>query len=155
MAAVLREVRADRRLLATAVAVTAVFALLVAMPAVLIPNPFFQRMVPVRWWDMAVWAAAAPLVGVTFALSRRPACAAEGRATAGGLVAFLAVACPTCNALVVATLGVSGALTYFAPLQPVLGVAGVTLLLGVLRFQAARLDRTHAPPLAPGAEPQR
>jgi hypothetical protein len=46
--------------------------------------------------------------------------------------------CPICNKLVVLALGVSGALSYFAPIQPVLGLASVALLIYalLLRFRA-------------------
>lgn len=146
----LRELRADRRLRRTAVVATLTVALVVAIPAVIIPNPFFQRMVPLQWWAVAVWAAAAPLGGLAVALARRPACpvGGEGRAAAGGAATLLAVTCPVCNALVVAAVGASGALTYFAPLQPLLGVAGLALLVGVLRRQARRLPADQPAPAA-------
>ncbi len=139
MRVILRELGDDRRLLLTAVGVAAVFGAIVAVATVLIPNPIFSRPVPVRWWDYAIWLAATPLVGITLALSRRPACDLSGRSSAGGIAAMLAVACPTCNALVVAAIGASGALTWFAPLQPVLGVAALVVLLVVLRHQVRAL----------------
>jgi hypothetical protein len=39
-----------------------------------------------------------------------------------------AVGCPICNELVVGLIGVSGALSYWAPIQPALGVLSVALL---------------------------
>jgi hypothetical protein len=39
-----------------------------------------------------------------------------------------AVGCPICNKLVVALIGVSGALNYWAPIQPALGALSVVLL---------------------------
>jgi hypothetical protein len=60
---------------------------------------------------------------------------------AGGGLAFLAVACPTCNLLVMTTLGMSGALSIFAPLQPFIGAAGIVLLAATLR----RILRLAAP----------
>ena len=50
-------------------------------------------------------------------------------ATSGGVLGFLAFACPVCNKLIVLVLGFSGAMTYFAPIQPMLGILGVLLLL--------------------------
>ncbi|WP_435813056.1 hypothetical protein [Streptomyces werraensis] len=50
------------------------------------------------------------------------------RALIAGLLSAFAVGCPICNKLVVLALGVSGALSYWAPAQPVLGVASVALL---------------------------
>ncbi|MFF7643922.1 hypothetical protein [Streptomyces canus] len=50
------------------------------------------------------------------------------RALLGGIGSTLAVGCPICNKLVVLAIGVSGALSYWAPVQPVLAVASVALL---------------------------
>ena len=50
------------------------------------------------------------------------------RALVGGVLSAFAVGCPICNKLVVLAIGVSGALSYWAPLQPVLAVASVALL---------------------------
>jgi hypothetical protein len=57
----------------------------------------------------------------------------EKRATAGGLLSFFAVGCPTCNALVVLALGANGALAFFEPVQPFLAVGGIALLGDALR----------------------
>ncbi|MBP8882095.1 MAG: hypothetical protein KBG77_13450, partial [Dermatophilaceae bacterium] len=61
--------------------------------------------------------------------------AAEGTRAAGigGLLSFLAVGCPVCNKIALLALGYSGALQWFAPLQPVLALAGVALLAWALR----------------------
>ena len=48
--------------------------------------------------------------------------------SAGAALAYFAVACPVCNKIVVAALGVSGALNVFAPLQPIMAVVSVALL---------------------------
>lgn len=126
--------REDRRFAVTALSATAVSGLLIAIPTVLVPNPLFGRMVEAQWWDYAMWLAAAPLIGASVALYRRRACPV-GRAAAGGLATVFAVGCPTCNTIAVAALGASGAMTYFAPLQPLLGVAGLALLLAAVRAQ--------------------
>jgi hypothetical protein len=52
----------------------------------------------------------------------------RGRTIGATLLATFAVGCPVCNKLVVAVLGVSGALSYWAPIQPVVGVLSVALL---------------------------
>lgn len=49
--------------------------------------------------------------------------------TVGGMLGWFAVGCPVCNKIALAVLGYTGALTYFAPLQPVLAVVSVVLLL--------------------------
>ncbi|KAF5999195.1 hypothetical protein [Streptomyces sp. WAC00263] len=56
----------------------------------------------------------------------------SGRAIAAGVLSAFAVGCPICNKLVVLAIGVSGALSYWAPAQPVLAVASVALLTHAL-----------------------
>jgi hypothetical protein len=46
----------------------------------------------------------------------------------GGLLSFFAIGCPVCNKLVLLAVGTSGAMNYFAPVQPFLAGAGVLLL---------------------------
>jgi hypothetical protein len=110
--------------------------LAIGIPTVLVPNSFFRRMTPVRPWDIALWVVAAALVGITLAARKLPGarnCRIEGRALGGGGLTYLAVGCPICNKVVVALLGVSGALSYFAPIQPILGVTGLVLIVVALR----------------------
>jgi hypothetical protein len=54
---------------------------------------------------------------------------------AAGLVTFFAVGCPVCNKLVLLALGASGAVTWFAPLQPILAVASVVVMAIALRLR--------------------
>jgi hypothetical protein len=54
------------------------------------------------------------------------------------LLSVLAIGCPVCNKLVVLALGVGGALTYFAPVQPILGFLSVGLLAYALRADRGR-----------------
>jgi hypothetical protein len=58
------------------------------------------------------------------------------------VLSFLAAGCPACNKLVVLAVGTTGALDYFRPLQPLLGLASLVLLgvaLGArLRVRAPR-----------------
>lgn len=109
-------------------------ALVIGIPTDVIPNPIFGRpSTPVRSLDYAFLAISAILAGVlaaSFAFPQTRACSTQqGRATAGGLLTLLAVGCPTCNKLIVLAIGASGALNWFAPLQPMLGIASILLLL--------------------------
>ena len=45
-----------------------------------------------------------------------------------GVLSLLAVGCPVCNKLVVLAIGVTGAMTIWAPLQPLLGVVSLVLM---------------------------
>ncbi|RBM22745.1 hypothetical protein [Streptomyces sp. PT12] len=49
---------------------------------------------------------------------------------AGGILAWFAVGCPVCNKLALLALGYSGAITWFAPIQPFLAL-GALILTGV------------------------
>lgn len=68
-----------------------------------------------------------------------PGAKGGGRAAGGGILSFFAVGCPICNKLVVALLGASGALTYFGPVQPLLGLLGLTLLATTLLIRLRAL----------------
>ncbi|MDY7106787.1 MAG: hypothetical protein S0880_36895 [Actinomycetota bacterium] len=139
-----------------ALGIAVVAAVVIGVPTDVIPNPVFGRSsIPVRWWDPIVLAVTSALIGLVLAL--RPgdvavdgdlttadpdlapadgADRADGddrRALLGGVGGLLAVGCPTCNHLVVALIGTSGALSFFQPIQPLLAVASVGLLLWVLR----------------------
>ncbi len=63
----------------------------------------------------------------------------------GGLISFLAVGCPVCNQLVVALVGTSGALSWWAPVQPVVGVLAVAMLVYTLRMRLATYRLTACP----------
>lgn len=107
------------------------YALVVGVLTGVIPNPVFQRVVPVDVWNLMSLAVPAGLFGplaATYLVPWSRGCRVGGRAGAGGVLSFLAAGCPVCNKLVVLALGVSGALTYFRPLQPLLGAISVVLL---------------------------
>ncbi len=128
--------------------------LLLGVPTAVIPNPFFTRMTPTETFNVIVWLASAPLVGLLVAtyvhapghsMPHPRDDAGAGRTTLGGVAAFFAIGCPICNKLVVAALGVSGALSIFAPFQPLIGAASVALLAATLgwrlRARARRCQR--------------
>ena len=108
-------------------------ALLMGVPTGIVRTSLYTRMTPVTWWDYPVWAISAALVGVMAATYVRTGDGQElpdrSRRTVGAtLLSTFAVGCPICNKLVVALIGVSGALSYWAPLQPILGIVSILLL---------------------------
>jgi hypothetical protein len=109
-------------------------ALLIGIPTVLIPNRWFGREIPPRPLDYVIFALTIALVAALAATYAMPlACPTRERSlTAGGLLSFFAVGCPVCNKLAVMALGWGGAMTYFAPIQPLLGVASLILLAATL-----------------------
>lgn len=112
----------------TAAACAGVAALAIGLPTDLLSNPLFTRMTAIRPVDYVVWGLTSVLTGALLATYRLPAGGASPRIGLGaGVLGWLAVGCPVCNKLVVLLLGSSGALTYFAPVQPLLGALAVTL----------------------------
>jgi len=134
--------------------VTVAIAVVMGVPTDVVPNPLYRRMTPVVWWNYPIWGLSAVLVGLIAATHVRTADRLARRAGSGtlggGLISFLAVGCPICNKLVVAALGVSGALAYFGPVQPFLGVAGLALLAVTLAFRLRSTAVCPAPPRTSG-----
>jgi hypothetical protein len=118
-------------LLAAGVALATAAA--IAIPTRLVPNPLFTRMTPARAFDYLFLVASSILMGLTLAVRPISTKSADGQTLLGGLGTYLAVGCPICNKVVVALLGVGGALSIFGPVQPFLGAAAVMLLSFALR----------------------
>ena len=124
----------SRRWVAAAIAAAAT-VLVIALPTAMIPNPVFGREIPTTWWAWPVLGITAVLGGLVVATYVRggsddPQGTRAG--TAGGLLAYFAVGCPVCNKLALLALGYTGALQWFGPVQPFLGVFGVALLAWAL-----------------------
>lgn len=121
-----------RRWIAAILAATTV-AVLVGVPTGIIRTPFYTRMTPVLWWNYPISALTAVLGGLIFATYVRPTATPTNRQTTtslgGTVLSALAVGCPICNKVVIAAVGVSGALNLWAPSQPVLGVVSLMLLV--------------------------
>jgi hypothetical protein len=127
-----------------AVAVALITAIAIGVPTGVVPTPFYTRMTPVLWWNYPVWVVSSALTGLLVATYVKggaatgsgpeptPARPRTGRALIAGALSAFAVGCPVCNKLVVLALGVSGALSYWAPAQPVLAVASLGLLTHAL-----------------------
>ena len=128
-----------------AITATVLAALVMGVPTGIVHTSLYTRMTPVTWWDYPVWAVSAALIGLTAATYVKagdtvPGGAQRSTRTVGATVlSTFAIGCPICNKLVVALIGVSGALTYWAPLQPVLGLLSLALLATglVLRLRVA------------------
>ncbi len=114
-----------------------VVGLAIAVPTAVIPTPLFGRAIAVTWWSYPTVAISALLGGLLLATYVRPLAGVEAPVGAdspsrvgliGGVVSFLAVGCPVCNKLVLLALGASGAVSWFAPIQPLLAVVSLGLL---------------------------
>jgi hypothetical protein len=113
-----------------------------------IPNPVTFRQIPVPWWGYVLWVLAALLSGLLAAtyVSPVPVRGGERRATVGGILSVIALGCPVCNKLVLLALGTTGALSYFAPVQPVLALVSIGLLGEALRRRLLRAGSCAAGP---------
>ena len=144
------------RRIVVAIAAAGASVFVIGLSTVLIPNSFFSRDIPPEWWDYPVWSLMSVLLGLLIATYvREPGPRRTGSrgnkdvadavdddlvderaerrggtfGTVGGMLGWFAVGCPVCNKIALLVLGYTGALTYFAPLQPVLAVLSVLLLL--------------------------
>ena len=137
---------------AAALVTGAVAYVAIAVPTALIVTPVFGRSIAPRPIDHVVAVASALLIGMIWAAKRQPADGGEPvgelddgdqvarrRSLLAGLVAGLAVGCPVCNKVVILALGTSGALSWWGPIQPLLGVAALVMLALVLRSQLRRV----------------
>lgn len=125
-----------RQVLAAVVASVAV-GLAIGVSTVLIPNSVFGRDIPTVAWNYPVWVVGSVLAGMLVATYVRPT-GADGGAPVdsdrparmgmvGSVLTWFAVGCPVCNKIALLALGYSGAITWFAPFQPVLAAAAVVL----------------------------
>lgn len=151
MFAVLRSWNRQRWTVAVLAGVAAYF--LMGLPTAVIDNPVFGRAVAVTGWSTPVLIVSAVFVGLITATYVNPMRELDDReipvdrhlkaSGVGGLLSFFAIGCPVCNKIVLLALGTSGALNFFAPLQPILAIAGVAFLAYAL-VQRLRNERSCA-----------
>lgn len=122
-----------RRRAIVAVAAACAFMVVVGVPTDLIDTPWFSREIPPTWWSWPSLVVSSALSGLLVATYVSPPANPSAddvprKGVAGGLLTFFAVGCPVCNKLVLVALGSAGAISWFAPLQPLLMVAGIAAL---------------------------
>lgn len=127
-----------RRRAVVAVVAACAFLVVVAVPTDLIDTPWFSRETPPTWWSWPSLVVSSVLSGLLVATYMSPAAnpradTVSRKGVAGGLLTFFAVGCPVCNRLVLVVLGSAGAMSWFAPVQPLLVVAGIAALGLALR----------------------
>ena len=123
-------------------------ALVIAVPADLVDTRLFGRPIEPRPIDYVILALTAGLIGLILAIRPEPSSmtdAQERNTMWSGFVSFLAVGCPVCNQIVVALVGTSGALSWWAPVQPVVGLIAIGLLLWTLRARLRTYQLTSCP----------
>jgi hypothetical protein len=116
------------------VAVSAIVTgLVISIPTAVLENSVFGREIAVTSWSVPVIVVTSILSGLLFATYiKNDSANTEDTSlkigTAGAFFSFLAVGCPVCNKIALVALGYSGAMNYFAPVQPFLAFAGVAIL---------------------------
>lgn len=134
-----------RQWVAAVIGALAIGALL-GVATVLIPNDFFTREIAPTPWNRPVWIATSLLSGLlvgSYVSARGAPPASEDSSAdggsrwglAGGLLAWFAIGCPVCNKIALLALGYSGALAYFAPLQPWLAGLALVMTFGAVVFR--------------------
>ena len=121
-----------------AVSVASLTYFLIALPTAVVSNPIFDREVAVTDWSVNVIIVTAILTGLLTATYVKNGFSDENPkqlkiGSVGALFSLFAVGCPVCNKLALIALGYSGAIQYFAPVQPYLALLGIGLLMFSLR----------------------
>ena len=119
------------KIISLSVLFSLIFLVVFGTLTVLIPNTFFARMTSIHYYDYIFLVLTSLLAGVSVALwqysksvgVKSASCTLGG--TIGGVFSF---GCAICNKLLILLLGLSGVMTYFMPLQPILGVVSIGLL---------------------------
>ena len=111
---------------------------IIAIPTAIIKNPIFGRDVAVTSWSIPVLILTSILSGLLFATyikneNFQPEERSGKIGSAGALFSYLAVGCPVCNKVVLIALGSTGAMQYFAPVQPYLALLGILFLAYALQ----------------------
>lgn len=134
----------------------------IAVPTAMINTPLFGRTAPVTEWAWPALLAAGVLSGLLLATYVREPVGSESvgprTGMAGAFLTFFAVGCPVCNKIVLLLLGTSGALQWFAPVQPGLAVAAIAMLVWALRArvrgeQVCRVRALPTQPESPASDP--
>jgi len=140
--------------------------LLLGLVSAVIPNPVFGRSIAPTDWAaevLLITSALSGLLAATYVRNTGPAPIAPAtrdplpddrtarRGALGAALAYFAIGCPVCNKLVLLALGSTGAVQFFAPVQPYLAVAGVIVLAWALLVRL-RGEMTCALGIAPAAK---
>lgn len=129
------------------IAVAIFIFLLFGALTVLVPNNFFKRMTPIYWYDYIFLILTSILIGIYAGLwhyTRKTSSKCSYGATGGAIGSVFSFGCPICNKLLVLLLGVTGVMTYFAPIQPILGTASIAILSYVVYKQYKVLSSVGA-----------
>ncbi|MHA1598607.1 MAG: hypothetical protein ACTSV1_07780 [Alphaproteobacteria bacterium] len=100
-------------------------------------NPLFIRMTPVDGWEVGLLGMLSVLLGVYVAI--RPETCSTRKATVGGVVGFLGIACPVCNKILLLLFGGELLMTYYEPVRIYVAALGVIIAAWAV-WQAYRMS---------------
>jgi hypothetical protein len=114
--------------------------LFISSTTAVIENPIFNREIATTNWSVPVIVISSILTGLLSATYVKNGISDQNPkqlkiGSAGALLAYFAVGCPVCNKIALIALGYTGAIQYFAPIQPYLAIAGIALLAFSLRMR--------------------
>lgn len=112
--------------------------LVIGIPTAVLPTPFFGRAVAVTSWSIPVLFITSILTGLLIATYIKTDDKVQEERSLkvgglGGFFSFIAVGCPVCNKIALLALGSTGAVRFFAPVQPYIAFAGIALLFYAVR----------------------
>lgn len=107
--------------------------LIISIPTAVIENPVFGREIGVTSWSVPVILISSILTGLLSATYVKNGISDQNpkqlkMGSVGALLSYFAVGCPVCNKIALIAFGYTGAIQYFAPIQPYLALAGIALL---------------------------
>ncbi len=132
----------------TAAVIGAVVTFLVlGIPTDIVPNPVFGRAIEPTWWSLPVLVATSLLSGLLLAtyINTNAFDRSARVGGIGGLMAYLAIGCPVCNKVVLIALGTTGAMNWFAPVQPYLGIAALLVIAYALHKRLSTMNSCAVP----------
>jgi hypothetical protein len=109
----------------------ALLFVLFGMLTAIIQNPYFVRMMPIRWVDYLFLFLTAMLSGIYVGLwhyQRKSDATCDYMAMGGTIGGVFAFGCAMCNQLLMTLLGATAVMAYFTPLQPIVGIFSTALL---------------------------
>jgi hypothetical protein len=130
---------------ASTVFIASGFIILLGIPTAMIPTPWFIRMNEPTILDYSYLILESIMAGMYLTLSyiQKERGMTGKCAVGGGILGFLAFACPTCNKLLVLLFGTGLLINYFRPMQPYVGFIGLVLLGVALYIKIQQVKNTH------------
>lgn len=125
--------------------------LVLGIPTDIVPNPIFGRAIEPTWWSLPVLIATSLLSGLLLAtyINTNAFDRSARVGGVGGLMAYLAIGCPVCNKVVLLALGTTGAMNWFAPVQPYLGIAALLVIVYALHKRLSTMTNCALPDVSP------